>query len=217
MDVAMWVHSALHSLTETGLLLESDPQLPSVTAIVAGGPIRGSWWGNPAARGAYQVLVALEDHPDALRTKLINGTVTYVHRTLWPALLGVALARDASQLRALSHPARWLLEEVNANAELRLDLVTPPAGVLRKALLEAARELERRLLVHATEMHTPSGAHARLLQTWQEWQAAPNHQVVPLSPEDGRALLASRLAHLNETCGAAARLPWQTGQTEPGA
>ena len=75
-DVAIWVHSALHSLTETGLLLESDRQLPSVTAIVAGGPIRGSWWGNPAARGAYQVLVALEDHPDALRTKLINGKVT---------------------------------------------------------------------------------------------------------------------------------------------
>src|SRR5437879_2008226 len=99
MDVAIWVHTALRALTETGLLLESDRQLPSVTAIVAGGPIRGSWWGNPAACGTYQVLVALEDHPDALRTKLINGKVTYVHRTLWPALLGVALARDAWQLR----------------------------------------------------------------------------------------------------------------------
>jgi hypothetical protein len=209
-DLAVWIDAALRSLSGDGLLLESDPHLPSVTAIVAGEPIRGSWWGNPAARGTYQVLLALEDHPDALRTKLINGKVTYVHRSLWPALLGVALAQEPWQLRALSQPACWLLEEVDAHAEVRLDLITPPAGVPRKALLLAARELERRLLVHGTEMHTPSGAHARLLETWKEWQSAVNHRVLPLSPEEGRAVLASRLAHLNETCGVEARLPWQT-------
>ncbi|MDA2934727.1 hypothetical protein MYX82_10350, partial [Acidobacteria bacterium AH-259-D05] len=30
-----------------GLLLESDAILPSVSALVAGAPVRGSWWGHP--------------------------------------------------------------------------------------------------------------------------------------------------------------------------
>jgi len=209
MAVAEWVDAALQRLRADGLLLESDPRLPCITAIVAGEPIRGGWWGNPSARGTFEVLNAVEDHPDALRTKLIDGKVTYVHRALWPAVLGVALAHEAWQVHALPTAAQWLLDEVGANGEVRLDLVTPPADVPRKALLDAARALERRLLVHATEMHTESGAHARVLETWQLWQAPPEHQVVPLSGEAGRAVLASRLAELNDACAANARLPWQ--------
>jgi len=106
--------------------------------------------------------------------------------------------------------AKWLLDEVSASGELRLDLVSPPSEVPRKALLEAARELERRLLVHGTEMHTESGAHARVLETWQLWLAAPDHQVAPLRAVESRTVLASRLAQLNEACVASARLPWQT-------
>ena len=204
-----YVAEALRRLRADGLLLESDPRLPSVTAIVAGRPIRSSWWGNPDARGTYQVLQVLEDHPHAMRTKLVDGKVTYVHRDLWPALLGVAVGDEAWQSRGLPDAARWLLDEVNAHGEVRLDLLTPPAAVRRKALLEAARDLERRLLVQGTEMHTERGAHARVLETWQQWQTAPDHHVVPLTAAEGRALLASRLAQLNAACGASARLPWQ--------
>jgi hypothetical protein len=207
-DAAGWTDAALSQLAEYGLLLESDPQLPCLTAIVAGGPIRGSWWGNPAARGTYDVLLALEDHPDALRTKLVNGKVTYVHRTLWPALLGVALAGEPWQSRALAPAAQWLLEEVRANAELRLDLVAPPPEVKRKALLEAGRDLERRLLVYGGQMHTESGAHTRVLETWAQWREVPEHQVTPLLAEEGRSVLDARMARLNDIHDANARLPW---------
>jgi hypothetical protein len=209
MSVSEWEKIAVHRLRTVGLLMESDARLPCVTTIVAGEPIHGSWWGNPAARGTYEVLNALEDHPDALRTKLLDGKVTYVHRKLWPALLGVALGHEAWQSHGLAVAAQWLLDEVSANGELRLDLVSPPPEIPRKALLDAARDLERRLLVHATEMHTERGAHARVLETWQQWLAAPQHQVTPLSADEGRALLAARLLQLNEACGANARLPWQ--------
>src|SRR6185437_13070073 len=134
---------------------------------------------------------------------------TYVHRGLWPAVLGVAVAWEGWQVQDLPPAARWLLEEIDANGEVRLDLLAPPADVTHKALLDAARDVERRLLVHGTEMHTESGAHARVLETWKQWLTAPEHQVTPLTAEEGRDLLDSRLKKLNETCGASARLPWQ--------
>ena len=68
----------LDQLRSHGLLLQAD-----VCALVAGAPVRGSWWADPASHDIFRASCELEAHPDVLVCKLISGKVTYVHRTLW--------------------------------------------------------------------------------------------------------------------------------------
>jgi hypothetical protein len=154
------LHEALHQLRANGLLLVQDALLPCVTSIVAGRPVRGSWLGDPSARGTYAVLVALEAHPEVLQTKLVAGKVTMVHHDLWPAVLGVAISHAAWQFEQMSPVSRWLFDAVDRQGSVQTDLVPLLDGITRKDIPSAARELERRLLVQVTEVHTPSGAHA---------------------------------------------------------
>jgi hypothetical protein len=91
---------------------------------------------------------------------------------------------------------------------VRLDRVGPPAGVTRKGLLEAGRELERRLLVHGTEMHTDTGAQAKVLQAWSQWRQTRWPTGTPHASALARAELEDILKRLNESLGTAAVLPW---------
>jgi hypothetical protein len=202
--------AALEALQDHGLLLSSDQLLPSVVGLIVGGPLRSSWWGHPLGGVIYRVSNDLDEHPDVLTTKLIAGKVTYVHRRLWPALLSVATAREPWQLARLSPAARWLLTETDSYGEIHTNEVPPPPHTSRKALPDGARELERRLLLHSAEIHTPSGAHAKVLETWPRWAARAGVSFAsPLLPatlgkreleEAAEGLAAGTRGHL--------RLPW---------
>lgn len=63
---------------------------PSLAEAVAGGPIRGSWWGHPKGHEIFRLASAIGESPDILLCKLVDGKVTYVHRRLWPALVKLA-------------------------------------------------------------------------------------------------------------------------------
>ncbi len=187
------------ALKNFGLLLMTDPLLPSVAGLVAREPVRGSWWAHPQSHAIYAVLMKLEQDPAVLTTKLISSKVTFIHRALWPALLGVACAREPWQLKALSKDARALLAEANRRGEMRADGV--PGLVVR--------ELENALLVHAEEFHTETGAHGKRLQTWERWAERARFTAVPLPPDEGRAALEAAVERLNREFQAAGRLPWQ--------
>ena len=78
-------------LRANGMLLESARgPLPNVAELVAGEPIRGSWWGHPRSHAIFDAVNVLASSPDVVRLRLINGKVTLVHRRLWPALVRVA-------------------------------------------------------------------------------------------------------------------------------
>jgi hypothetical protein len=64
--------------------------VPNLAEAVAGEPIRGSWWGHAQGRAIYAACEAVEQSPDVLRCKLVDGKVSYVHRRLWPALARLA-------------------------------------------------------------------------------------------------------------------------------
>jgi hypothetical protein len=79
------------ALIEHGMLLESARgPLPNVAEMIAGEPIRGSWWSNPRSHEIFAAINALADSPDVVRTRLVNGKVTLVHRNVWPALMRLA-------------------------------------------------------------------------------------------------------------------------------
>jgi hypothetical protein len=98
-DVGVDVMAAL---VEHGMLLESARgPLPNVAALVAGEPIKGSWWGHPRGHEIFDTLSTLDDSPDVVRMRLVNGKVTLVHRRIWPALVRVADRFTPKQLAVL--------------------------------------------------------------------------------------------------------------------
>jgi hypothetical protein len=72
--------------------------VPSLAEAIAGGPIRGSWWGHPKGQEIFRVSEAIGDSPDVLLCKLVGGKVTFVHRRLWPALVRLASRFRKDQL-----------------------------------------------------------------------------------------------------------------------
>ncbi len=90
------------ALIEHGMLLASaSGPLGSVAEMIAGEPIRGSWWGHPAGHAIFDALNTLDESPDVVRTRLVDGKVTLVHRRLWPALVRVADRFPAKNVAAL--------------------------------------------------------------------------------------------------------------------
>ncbi len=54
-------------LAERGMLLESGRgPLPDVAELVAGEPIRGSWWGHTSSHAIYSTLTCPQRDPDVL-------------------------------------------------------------------------------------------------------------------------------------------------------
>ena len=90
------------ALAEHGMLLESARgPLPNVAELIAGEPIKGSWWGHPQGHAIFATLASLDDSPDVVRLRLVNGKVTLVHRRMWPALVRIADHFTPRQLAAL--------------------------------------------------------------------------------------------------------------------
>ena len=160
---------ALALLRRRGLVtLTPCGALPSVVETVAGGPVRGSWWAHPRGDAIVAFAGALADSSEVWTTKLVEGKVTFVHRSLWPALLRVVSDRRwrSAAVGGLRAPARRLLRAVERAGELRLDR-WPGGRPLKKGELAAARlELEKGSLVLGTEVHTEKGSHATVLRSW---------------------------------------------------
>ena len=198
----------LSKLRQNGFLLESDPKLPSVGGLLTGGPLKGSWWSHPLAQTIFQVNERLADHPDVLIAKLVSGKVTFVHKSLWPEVVAVGRARESWQTRGLSTTALRLLGIIDEAGTIRTDALAWPKSAKSKPG-EAARELEKTLLVSSEQIHTESGAHAKVIETWGHWAVRRGFKAPDLSPAESRQSLEARLATLNEQFRAAAKLPWQ--------
>ena len=123
---------ALAFVEKHGIVLQAARgPVPSLAEAIAGGPIRGSWWGHPKSHEIFHVLDAVCDSPDVLVCKLVEGKVTYVHRRLWPALVKLAprfpkaalakvwdehTASGAHRSRRMAFPA-WVPPDIAQRAE----------------------------------------------------------------------------------------------------
>jgi hypothetical protein len=188
----------LRALETAGLLLMQDKSLPSVVALVAGEPIRGSWWAHPYSHEIFRRASEIVAHADVLLTKLMDGKVTLVHRRLWPELLAVATAREAWQTEGLSRDASKLLRQVEQEGGL---VATGPA----------AKELERRLLVHGEQFHSESGNHKTKLESWKAWSERSG-VAVSLRAETARTRLERAVTALG---GRIESLPWRQSRSKP--
>ncbi len=205
--VAKTFHKCFRELKRLGFLLLSDNQLPSITTLVAGKPIRGSWWGHARGHDIFDVVCRIADHPDVAVTKLISGKITFVHRELWPALLVIGMSREPWQMNGLSRKARNLLQIVDRNGEVRADRL-PVSPRKNSPWREAIRELEERLLVHAEEFHSETGAHAKRLESWKHWATRLGLNSGHLTPEMAKQKIMKLTQRIAEGHEDSAKLPW---------
>lgn len=156
-------------LQRIGLLLEHDKQWPSATALIAGEPIAGSWWGHARGHEIYATLGELEQGSGALCVKLVAGKRTYVHPRLYGAFFALLEAHRPSSLARCSPLARELLATTERQGLVRMAGAQSLAP--GKDGKRAVRELEDGLLVHVGSEHTESGKHEKTLESWPAWQA----------------------------------------------
>jgi hypothetical protein len=206
-------NTAVARLEEFGFLLVVDPRLPSVTTVVTGEPVKGSWWGHPQSHAIFAVVERLEGYGQALQTKLVSGKVTFVHRPLWSAIAGVASSREPWQVEGLSPDEERLLRTVEDAGWVRTDESARFPLLDLKTVRRAAKRLERNLLVVSREIHTETGAHARVLETWEAWAQRIGFQEPWKASAEGRRELEAILRRANRRFGAEGRLPWQSGST----
>jgi hypothetical protein len=188
----------LAKLKELGLLLQTDANLPNVCALVAGKPVRGSWWAHPRSHEIFRVNGELAEHPDVLVSKLISGKITYLHRPLWAAVMAIGRARESWQIERLSRDARHLLGAMD-----RKPVQTD------RGLSKPASELETNLLVYSEQFHTAAGSHARRLESWDRWSSRTGYIGEPITLIRAKLALEEVVASLNRKFNGRGRLPWQ--------
>jgi hypothetical protein len=183
-------------LERHGVLFAHDPVLPSVTSVVAGAPVAGSWWGHPAGEAIFEVLSALED--EVAWPKLVDGKVTLVHERLWPALAAIGAAREPWQMRG----AMQKLVDAADRVEREGELTAVDLGLERRE----TTVLERRLLALGHQRHTDTGHHERVLGPWS--RLAPDEDRPPV--DEARAAFEHAIAPWK-----GGRLPWAAPRKAP--
>jgi hypothetical protein len=188
----------LNALETTGILLLQDRSFPNIAALVTGESVRGSWWSHPQSHDIFRVVGALADHTDTLVTKLLDAKVTFIHRRLWPAVMAVATSGDSWQRAGLSRQARELLERIEQGSEEQ----DKPTNVTASGT--AAREIETRLLAHGNQIHTDSGRHMVVFETWSSWSRRAGCTTA-LTDLEARMQLEEAVVR---AAGRIAMLPW---------
>ena len=191
-------------LDDIGMLLVQDATWPSVTTLVTGAPVRGSWWGHEQAHSVFDVLEALE--AETTVAKLVAKKQTLIDRRRWPELAAIGNEHATWQLDGLRHDAHALVDAaLQAGGPVRADSLTIDGP---RARTDVVRDVERRLLLHSDEVHTESGRHAKVLQPWSTWVGSAGIHVLP-APADARATFERALSPTRRAANVArAPFPW---------
>lgn len=197
------------TLERIGLLFEHDRVHPSFTGLAAGEPIAGSWWSHALAHPIYEAIQVFCERRDVLWAKLVNRKVTYVHPRLWPAFFAVARERGAERTARLSEPARALFALVEQRGSLRMDELAASGFASARELSAAMAQLEARLLVRADSVHTASGAHAKVAQSWSFVCAERGYPEAALPLPQARAELTQAARELTRAGPRPAKLGFE--------
>jgi len=199
--------SALAAIFAHGVLLETDRAFPSLVALVAGGPVKGTWWAHPLANEIYMLGQRLMKQRDVLFIRLVTAKMTYVHRRLWRPLYAIATARQPWQLADFPGTAKSMLGTLDRCGSFRMDEIR--SSRTAKELGSDARILETRMLVFGDDVHTDSGAHVKRIETWPLWAKRVELATAKLpSVDDASRELEEIVTRLNQKYKAGAILPW---------
>jgi hypothetical protein len=152
---------ALEFVREHGIVtMTRGSSRNSLVDAVAGGPVRGSWWGHPKGKLIFRLADYLTDSGEVISAKLLAGKITFIHKSLWPALARVVTDRGwrTQAGRDLSAEAQELMRAVERRGMMRMD----------RSGMKGRKELESSLLVHSGSVHTEKGSHTTVLTKWSK-------------------------------------------------
>jgi hypothetical protein len=134
---SMNAKQALAWVRKSGIAVESArASVPSLAQVVAGEPLRGSWWAHPKRNEIFLLSRAIRRSPDVLVCRLVDGKITYIHRRLWSALVRSAGRFSKHRLAAV--------KEVHTSAGKHKLLVTPFPKWVPNEVLRAAEKLSEK-------------------------------------------------------------------------
>lgn len=132
--IVMKAKQAVAWIKKCGIAVESArASVPGLAQMIAGEPIRGSWWAHPKGNDIFLLSRVIRRSPDVLVCRLVDGKITYVHRRMWPALVSAAGRFSKRRLAALN--------EVHTPAGKHKLLVTPFPDWVPNEVLQAAQKL----------------------------------------------------------------------------
>ena len=117
---------------------------PSLAELVAGAPIRGSWWGHPRNHEIFDAINRARSSSAIVATPLVRGKVTLVHRRLWPPLVRLADRFDVGALDVLH-------EEHSASGAHRVTRTAFPGWVPSDVMVSAQALSEEEALTQLPE------------------------------------------------------------------
>ena len=127
----MTAAEALAFVAASGVVLVSAKgPVPRLIEVIAGEPIKGSWWGHPKGQQIFGILEAVTESEDVLVCRLVKGKITLVHRRLWPALVRLADRFPPDQI------AQVRQEHTASGRHVNQEVPFPrwvPAAVLKQA------------------------------------------------------------------------------------
>src|SRR4051812_1024188 len=122
---------ALAWVKKCGIAVESGHvRVPSLAQIVAGEPVKGSWWAHAKGKQIFRLSRKIRASGDVLVCRLVDGKITYVHKRLWPALVSSATQYPRQRLAAL--------REVHTRSGKHKVILTPYPKWVPKEVMKAA-------------------------------------------------------------------------------
>ena len=98
----MTIDSPVEFVRIHGVVMETAKgPVPTLAHVVAGEPIRGSWWSHPKAHDIHAATLDARDSSDVLTCRVVRGKVTLVHKRLWPALVRIACYLSVERLASV--------------------------------------------------------------------------------------------------------------------
>jgi hypothetical protein len=150
--------AALAFVKREGIVLQAARgRVPNLAEFVAGGPIRGSWWGHAKGQDIFVAANHVVDSGEVLVCRLLDGKVTFVHRRLWPALVRLATRLPPDGLAQIS-------QEHTASGRHERHVTPYPKWVPPEVAKEAARLSEaeaEKTMAKWSWLFQPTGGPAR--------------------------------------------------------
>ena len=187
--------SVFAKVKEHGLLLQTDANLANVCALVAGAPVRGSWWPSAQSR----------DFSGELRVSRTSGCARKQADFRQDHLSSGHSGRLLLRLVAPGSPGRS--SACRTTLAIYLSKWTGRPIQTDRRLSKPASQLETNLLVYSEQFHTKSGAHARRLESWGHWLGRTGYIGEQITPVSAKLMLEDVVALLNRKFNGRGRLP----------
>ena len=134
------------------MLQSARGRLPNLAEQIVGEPFSGSWWGHSSGHEIFAGLTRVFDSPDVVATRLVDGSISVLHRRVWPALVRVANGFRLSALppstrctRDLVPTGRSRFPSLSGSLPTSPPRRCSPSTRRSRCLLSASAELDSRV------------------------------------------------------------------------